>query len=56
MYELDVGEYDPVYDSITIEGIRYSGEVFRSFGLKEMVGKKFEIIDNDDILTVKFDE
>lgn len=43
MRELDVGKYDPQLDVIEIEGTKYSGELFRSFGIEAMVGQVLRI-------------
>ena len=41
---LDVGTYDAFRDEIVIEGIRYSGGLFREFGIRGMpVGSVFRI-------------
>lgn len=44
---LDVGPYDPWTDTITIEGIRYAGELLRQFG-HAMIGSKVEIVSRSD--------
>lgn len=41
---LDVGTYDPYTDTITIEGTRYAGVVFRDgFGINAIVGQTIRI-------------
>ena len=43
--ELEVGEYDPITDTIEIEGTKYSGHLFREFGCNfpAMVGQVLRI-------------
>lgn len=53
MYELNVGRYDPQLDVIEIEGTKYSGEMFRGFGINAMVGQTLRIDRRDDgVITV----
>lgn len=53
MYELNVGRYDQQLDVIEIEGTKYSGEMFRSFGINAMVGQILRIDRLDDgVITV----
>jgi hypothetical protein len=40
---LEVGEYDENSDTITIEGTRYSGHVFRELGFPGMIGQVLRI-------------
>lgn len=51
---LDIGQYDPVTDSVVIEGTRYSGHLFRDgFGIKAMIGQILRIDKHENgILTV----
>ena len=45
--------YDPVNDILTVEGIKYSGEMFRMLGFQLMVGGHFSLDERyDGILTV----
>jgi hypothetical protein len=41
-------EYDPDRDVLTIEGIKYSGHLFRGFGLETPVGQPVEIVRRED--------
>lgn len=42
--KLDVSKYDPIKDTITIEGTTYSAELFRNLGNSEaMIGKVLRI-------------
>ena len=52
--ELDVGEFDPMTDTITIEGTEYSGSLFRSgFGSEAAIGQVLRIDKRTDgIVTV----
>lgn len=46
--------YDAPNDIMTIEGIRYAGEMFREFGLGPNPGKWLRIISIEDgVLTVE---
>lgn len=51
---LDVGEYDPYTDTITIEGTRYAGALFRDgFGINAAVGQVLRIDKHEDgVVTV----
>ena len=50
---LDVGQYDPDRDEITIEGTRYSGFLFRSLGFKNMIGQVLRVDSHvDGVVTV----
>jgi hypothetical protein len=47
--KLDVGEYDPDTDSIVIEGIQYSGTLFRGLGIHGVAeGSLVRIIKRDN--------
>ena len=51
---LDVKPYDPYSDVIEIEGIKYSGCLFREFGMKELVGQILIIERKEDgVITIK---
>lgn len=39
-------KYDALHDIYTIQGMKFSGEVFRHF--RQSIGEKFEIVDTDD--------
>lgn len=53
MRELNVGQYDPQLDVIEIEGTKYSGEMFRGFGIDAMVGQVLRIDKREDgVITV----
>lgn len=52
---LEVGQYDPVTDTIDIEGVTYSGSLFRELGVRGfMPGTVLRIDkrDADGVLTV----
>lgn len=50
---LRVGQYDINNDYIEIEGIRYSGLLFREFGFHAMIGEVLRIDKREDgVLTV----
>ena len=58
MNTLDVGAYDPITDTIVIEGTRYAAFVFRGpLGIKGMVGDEFRVIErgglDGEIVTVQ---
>ena len=40
--------YDEARDVLTIEGIRYSGELFRGIGLETPVGAWIQIVKRED--------
>jgi hypothetical protein len=40
--------YDPVDDVLTIEGIRYSGDLFRYFALETPPGRWIRILKRED--------
>ena len=47
LYERNANiKYDAVYDIYTIQGMKFSGEIFRHF--RQSIGEKFEIVDTDD--------
>lgn len=51
---LDVRPYDPVTDSIMIEGIRYAGDLLRGLGRLVPVGSVVRIEKrDDDVLTLR---
>jgi len=54
MPTLDVGQYDPVTDTIVIEGTRYAGALFREgLGIKAMVGQVFRVVKHaGDVITI----
>lgn len=51
---LAVGDFDPLTDTITIEGTRYSGVLFRDgFGLGAIIGQVLRIDKHDNgVVTV----
>ena len=49
MDKLDVGAYDPITDTIVIEGTRYAGVVFREgLGIKAMAGQEFRVLKHEN--------
>lgn len=47
-------EYDWYTDVITIEGMRYSGDLFREFGGGLAVGEYFQLIERKDgLITIR---
>jgi len=50
MKTLEVKEYDPIHDSIEIEGTRYSGAFFRELGCNfpDMVGQTVVVEKKED--------
>ena len=56
MKKLNVGSFDPNLDQIVIEGIKYSGAMFRTFGCSfpKNIGLTFRIIEVEDgVLTLE---
>jgi hypothetical protein len=47
MSELEVGKYDPVNDTIVIEGVTYDGELFRELGFRTMLGHVLRVESRD---------
>lgn len=46
--------YDPKSDILTIDGIKYAGDLFRNMALSHWVGHVFKIISNDSgVLTLE---
>lgn len=46
-------EYDEQNDTITIEGIKYSGEIFRQLGGMLEVGALFQLMERENgVLTI----
>lgn len=51
--ELEI-KYDKQEDTLTIEGIKYSGEVFRNLGFWMPVGMKFMLVKRDNgVVTIQ---
>lgn len=48
MAPLDVKPYDAEQDVMTIEGIRYSGELFRELGFSAQVGQLLRVVERTD--------
>lgn len=56
MNQLNIGEYDPINDTIEIEGTVYSASLFRELGcdFPDDVGQLLKVIKKEDgVVTVK---